>query len=58
METKLTRLTHKNSDTTALSGRELYHLQFSLQAASPGTFGYILVHPFLYKMNVTSKFLV
>jgi hypothetical protein len=39
--------THKsdsqNSDTIALSGRELYHLQFSLQAASPETFGYTLV---------------
>jgi hypothetical protein len=32
----------QNSDTTALSGRELYHLQFSLQAASPETFGYTL----------------
>jgi hypothetical protein len=29
----------------ALSGRELYHLQFSLQAASPKTFGYNLVLP-------------
>jgi len=28
-----------NSDTTAPSGRELYHLQFSLQVASPETFG-------------------
>jgi len=25
------------------SGRELYHLQFSLQAASPETFGYTLI---------------
>jgi hypothetical protein len=33
----------QNSDTTALSGRELYHLQFSLKAASPETFGYALV---------------
>jgi hypothetical protein len=33
----------QNSDTTAPSGRELYHLQFSLQAASPETFGYIHV---------------
>jgi hypothetical protein len=33
----------QNSDTTASSGRELYHLQFSLQAASPETFGYTLV---------------
>jgi hypothetical protein len=28
----------QNSDTTAPSGRELYYLQFSLQAASPETF--------------------
>jgi hypothetical protein len=33
----------QNSDTIASSGRELYHLQFSLQAASPETFGYTLV---------------
>jgi hypothetical protein len=33
----------QNSDATAPSGRELYHLQFSLQAASPETFGYTLV---------------
>jgi hypothetical protein len=31
------------SDTTAPSGRELYHLQFSLQEANLGTFGYTLV---------------
>jgi len=30
-------------DTISPSGREPYHLQFSLQAASPETFGYILV---------------
>jgi hypothetical protein len=30
----------QNSDTTAPSGRELYRLQFSLQAASPETFVY------------------
>jgi len=34
----------QNSYTTAHSGRELYHLQFSLQAASPETFGYTLVY--------------
>jgi len=34
----------QNSDTTASSGRELYHLQFSLQETNPETFGYILVH--------------
>jgi hypothetical protein len=33
----------QNSDTIAPNGRELYHLQFSLQAASPETFGYTLV---------------
>jgi hypothetical protein len=27
------------SDTTTPSGRELYHLHFSLQAAYPETFG-------------------
>jgi hypothetical protein len=43
MVAKLTRLTHKNSATTAPSGRELYHLQFWLQAASPETFGHTLV---------------
>jgi hypothetical protein len=42
MAAKLTRLTH-NSDTTAPSGRELYHLQFSLQAANPETFGYTVI---------------
>jgi hypothetical protein len=33
----------QNSDITAPSGRELYHLQFSLQEASPETFGHTLV---------------
>jgi hypothetical protein len=42
MAAKLTRLI-QNSGTTASSGRELYHLQFLLQAASPETFEYILV---------------
>jgi hypothetical protein len=43
MAAKRTRLTDsQNSDTTAPSGRELYHLQFSLQEASPETFGYTL----------------
>jgi hypothetical protein len=45
MAAKLTRLTHKqNSDTTAPSGLELCHLQFSLQEASPETFGYTIIH--------------
>jgi hypothetical protein len=33
----------QNSDKTATSSRELYNLQFLLQAASPETFGYTLV---------------
>jgi hypothetical protein len=33
----------QNSYKTAHSGRELYHLQFSLQAASQETSGYIFV---------------
>jgi hypothetical protein len=40
---ELRRQNSQNSDTTAPSGRQLYHLQFSLQAASPESFGYILV---------------
>jgi hypothetical protein len=43
MAAELTRLTHKIIDTIATSGRELYHLQFSLQVASPDTFCYTLV---------------
>jgi len=34
----------QNSDTTAPSCRELYHLQLLLQAASPETFEYTLVY--------------
>jgi hypothetical protein len=34
----------QNSDTTTPSGRQLYRLQFSLQKASPETFGYTLVY--------------
>jgi hypothetical protein len=33
----------QNSDITAPSGRELYHLQFTRQVASPEAFGYTLV---------------
>jgi hydroxymethylpyrimidine pyrophosphatase-like HAD family hydrolase len=40
MAVKLTRLAHK---IAIPSGRELYHLQFSFQGASPETFGYTLV---------------
>jgi len=39
MAAEFTRLTHKR-ETTASSGGELYHLQFSLQATSSETFGY------------------
>jgi hypothetical protein len=34
----------QNRDISAPSGRELYHLQFSLQAARAETFGYTLVY--------------
>jgi hypothetical protein len=43
MAAKLSILTHKIPIQPAPSGRDLYHLQFSLQAASPETFGYTLV---------------
>jgi len=33
----------QNNDTTAPNSRELYRLQFSLQATSPETYGYTLV---------------
>jgi hypothetical protein len=33
----------QSSNTTALSGTELYYLQFPLQAAIPENFGYTLV---------------
>jgi len=33
----------QNCDTTAPSGKVLYHLQFSLRATSPENFGYTLV---------------
>jgi hypothetical protein len=48
MAAKLTRLTHKSGDTTAPSGRELYRLQFSLQEASPETFGYTLLCMYVF----------
>jgi hypothetical protein len=34
----------QNRDTTASGGRQLYHLQFPLQAASPKTFGYTHIY--------------
>jgi hypothetical protein len=42
----------QNGNTIEPSGRELYHLQFSLQAASLETFGYILVLFFVF-MNLS-----
>jgi hypothetical protein len=47
MAAKLTRLTHK----IAPNGRGLYHSQFSLQEASPETFGYILVWLIFFKTD-------
>jgi len=43
MVARLARLTHKIVIQLHLVARELYHLQFSLQAASPGTFRYTLL---------------
>jgi hypothetical protein len=54
MAAKLTRLT-QNSDTTARSGRELYHLQFSLQGASPETFGYTLLSSYMELFGRVAK---
>jgi hypothetical protein len=42
----------QNSDITAPSGRKLYYLQFSLQAASPETFGYTLVCGSMWRLAV------
>jgi hypothetical protein len=56
MAAKLTRLTHKISDTTAPSGRKLYHLEFSFQAVSPETFGYVLVSPHICSTGETVPF--
>jgi hypothetical protein len=44
----------QNGDISVSSGRELYHLQFSLQAASPETFGYTLVCHLLRNIFVTN----
>jgi hypothetical protein len=45
---KIHQTDSQNSDTTALSDRELYHLRFSLQAVSPETFGYTVVCMYVY----------
>jgi hypothetical protein len=47
----------QNNDTTATSGRELYHLQFSLQEASPETFGYIIVSLIIPPMHILGYWL-
>jgi hypothetical protein len=44
MTTELTRPTHKVAVQLLPCDNYLYHLQFSLQAANPETFGYALVH--------------
>jgi hypothetical protein len=43
MAAELNYTDSQNSDTTVPNGRELYHLQFLLQASCPETFGYIYV---------------
>jgi len=47
----------RNSDTTASSGRELYHLQLSLQAPSPETSEYTLVHKNLRSVRIRSCYI-
>jgi hypothetical protein len=48
MAAKLTILTHKIAMQLHLMRRELYHLQFSLQAASLETFGYTIVVMYMW----------
>jgi hypothetical protein len=43
----------QNSDTTAPSARELYHLLFSFQTASPETFGYTFICYIASKWKIT-----
>jgi hypothetical protein len=43
MVAKVTRLTHKIAIQLHLVAESTYHLQFSLQAASPETFRYTFV---------------
>jgi len=43
MAAKLTTMSHKTATQPHLVTRELYHLQFSVRAAGPETFGYTLV---------------
>jgi len=47
----------QNNDTNAPNSTELYHLQFSLQAASPETFGYTLVLQFGVHIFTTQSLL-
>jgi hypothetical protein len=46
----------QNSDTTAPSGRELYHLQFLLQAAHPETFRYTLISTHTHSLTESIAF--
>jgi hypothetical protein len=48
---ELCRQNSQSSDTTASSGREVYHLQFSLQAANPETFGYTVISIYLIRQH-------
>jgi len=53
---KIHQTDSQNSNTTTYSGRQLYHLQFSLQSASPETFRYTLLLLSI-KYDKTSKIL-
>jgi hypothetical protein len=55
MTAKRTRLTHKIAIINAPSGREQYHLQFSLQAVSPETFGYTFVD-LVFSIQIVTNF--
>jgi hypothetical protein len=53
MAAKLDRMTHKIAIQLNLVAESLYHLQFSLQMASPETFGYILVGTTAHRIQTT-----
>jgi hypothetical protein len=55
MAAKFTRLTHKIAIQLHLVAWELYHLQFSLQAATPETIVYTLVSPKTYDRPYNEK---
>jgi hypothetical protein len=59
MAAKLTKLTYRIAIQLHFSGRELYHLRFPLQVASPETSEYTLVHGIctVQYLSIQSRFL-